>query len=287
MADEQSPSYAPSPAPAAPAAPSPAPPTTPSGPGSSPAPAPPLDRYAPGHWSAEDWHEAAQGIEMEPAAFREYFGPARETIATVGRELTEVLDEVEIAGRPLGDDPAMVQAFGRYGLDRRQTQQEIDTWRQEDARLAAQLGERPSPPPPIRGLTGAALQSALQGLITRYMPETAIQRTLDYLGEDPRVVRGLTALAQSFSRQQQESLYYQACVEARRAQLEQPGTVKVLSDGQRASNDQLDASIDETRRALVEADKQGRRGEKERHLRTLERLYKSRYSGPGAASRRP
>jgi hypothetical protein len=72
-------------------------------------------------------------------------------------------------------------------------------------------------------------------------------------------------------------------VERRRGQLEQPGTVKVLPTGQRASNDQLDATIDETRRALVEADKQGRRGEKERHLRTLERLYKSRYGGGDAA----
>jgi hypothetical protein len=246
-----------------------------------PAPGPPPDPYAP-DWSAEDWHEAAKGIEMEPGAFRELFPPAREALQ-VAPDLVPLLESEELGGRALGDAPHMIEAFGRFSLDRRQDRQQVDRLRQQDAMLAQQLGQRPSPPPRVAELRGERLQTAIAHLLDRYLPSTAVRNALGYLESDAQLLKGLAQLAQDQYRRQQESQYYGEAVERRRGQLEQPGTVKVLPGGQRASNDQLDAAIDETRRALVEADKLGRHGERERHLRTLERLYKSRYGGGDAA----
>jgi hypothetical protein len=220
---------------------------------------------------------------MEPGAFRHYFPAAREVLHQVAPAFVPVLEGVEIGGRPLGDDPQVIEAFGRFSLDRRHDRQELDRLRQQDAALAGQLGERPSPPPRIPELRGERLQDAIAHLLDRYFPSTAMRGALDYLGKDPDLIRGLSQLAQDEYRRQQESQYYGQRVQARQAQREQPGTIKTLPTGQRASNDQLDAAIDETRRALYEADAQGRRGEKERHLRTLEGLYKARYGGGDAA----
>jgi hypothetical protein len=246
-----------------------------------PAPSPPPDPYDPG-WTAEQWGEIAGNMGMEVDHLRDYFPPAREALRAAP-DLIPLLEAEEIGGRPLGDHPQIIEAFGRYSLDRRQDRQELDRLRQQDAMLAQQLGERPTPPPPIAALRGEALQRQIVQLLDRYFPSTSMRGALDHLGSDPQLLKGLTQLVQDAYRRQQESRHYGQAVERRRGRLEQPGTVRVLAGGQRASNDQLDASIDEARRALVEADKQGRRGEKERHLRTLERLYKSRYGGGDAA----